>query len=227
MRRRVAVLARRAVSGRVKSRLSPALPPVLACALHAAMAADTLACVAAAEVDGRCVLWDGDATPDALAIAVPAGVREGRQAEGDLGVRLAAACAAGLEAPEDAVVLVGTDCPDLRPRHLAAAFMALADHDVVVGPSHDGGYWLIGLARPLPALFEDIPWGGPEVLARTLERAHHARLRVATLETLSDLDTPADLVRRVTDWLAAPAAERAPATAHALSTMGLLPPADD
>jgi glycosyltransferase A (GT-A) superfamily protein (DUF2064 family) len=185
------------------------------------MTADTLATVAAAEADGRSVLWDVPGADDAVPIDVPGGIREGVQSGANLGARLVAAFAARLAAPGDAAVIVGTDCPGLRPRHLAAAFTALGDHDVVLGPSRDGGYWLIGLSRPAPALFEGIAWGGPEVL----DGARRAGLRVAQLETLADVDVPEDLVRLVAEWLVAPAEKRASRTAHALERMGLLPSA--
>jgi rSAM/selenodomain-associated transferase 1 len=190
------------------------------------MTADTLATVAAAQAaDDRFVLWDVPGVDDAVPIQVPDGIREGAQSGADLGARLVAAFAARLAASGDAAVIVGTDCPGLRPPHLAAAFGALEDHDVVLGQSRDGGYWLIGLRRPAPTLFAGIAWGGPEVLAQTLDRARRAGLRVAQLETLADVDTPEDLVRLVAEWLVAPAEVRALETARALERMGLLPTA--
>jgi len=226
--RRVAVFARRAVAGRVKTRLSPALPPALACALHASMTADTLAAVAATDAE-RFILWDVPA-PDgagmsatvAMPIAVPSDVREGTQHGDGLGARLVTAFDA-LLSDAGAAVIVGTDCPDLRPRHIEAALAALAHHDLVLGPSRDGGYWLIGLSRRVPELFADIPWGTDAVFARTVERAAGANLRATRLEMLADVDTPEDLVRLVARWLVVPATQRAPETARALAAMGLLP----
>ena len=84
----------------------------------------------------------------------------------------------------------GPDNPGLSPAHLAAAAKALATAPAVIGPAADGGYWLLGLAAPLPGLFEDIDWGTGTVFAQTL-----AKLPAGTprLETLADLDTPEDL----------------------------------
>jgi len=226
VRRRVAVLARRAVTGRVKTRLSPALPAALACELHAALTADTLATVASAvTADERFILWDAPVSHGATAIDVPAGIREGTQSDGDLGARLAAAFDELLHGA-DAVVVVGTDCPDLRARHLEDAFAALAHHDLVLGPSRDGGYWLVGLTRRAPELFADIPWGTDTVFARTVERAAGAGLAASRLEMLSDIDTPEDLVRLIARWLVDPAA-RSAATARALERIGLLPGGPD
>jgi len=223
--RRVAVLARRAVTGRVKTRLSPALPAALACELHAAMTSDTLATIAAVSADERFVLWDAPASNDATSIDVPAGIGEGTQGDGDLGARLAAAFEELLRGA-DAVVIVGTDCPDLRARHLEDAFAALARHDLVLGPRRDGGYWLVGLTRRAPELFADIPWGTDTVFARTVERAADAGLPTSRLEMLSDIDTPEDLVRLIGRWLVDPAARTAK-TARALERIGLLPGGKD
>jgi len=214
------------VTGRVKTRLSPALPATLACELHAAMTADTLATVASTvTADERCILWDGPASRDATSIEVPAAIREGAQSDGDLGARLAAAFDELFDGA-DAVVIVGTDCPDLRARHLDDAFAALAHHDLVLGPSRDGGYWLVGLTRRTPEMFADIPWGTDTVFARTVERAAGVGLPASRLEMLSDLDTPDDLVRLIARWLVDPAA-RAAATARALERIGLLPGGTD
>jgi rSAM/selenodomain-associated transferase 1 len=131
------------------------------------------------------------------------------QGPGDLGARLAAATAIadGGEEGVGSVVVVGSDCPFLRPRHLRAAVRALSDtqegggeedeeeggHDLVLGPATDGGYWLIGLRRPCPALFRDVDWGTSRVLNQTLARAESLGLKVKLLEALSDMDRPQDL----------------------------------
>lgn len=230
---RLGVFARWPRPGVVKTRLSPALPPELACALHVALVADTLATAAAAGARESFVLWadaprgtvPGTRLEAPAGIVLPAGMRAGAQSGGTLGDRLDTAFDALLAARARAVV-IGTDCPGLRPRHLRDAFEALASNDAVLGPARDGGYWLIGLRVRAPALFEGVAWGTDAVLAQTLERAGRARLSVATLETLDDLDTPSDLARLVARGLAEPEAVP-PATREALAAMGLLPGAAD
>ena len=69
-----------------------------------------------------------------------------------------------------AVVLIGSDCPEFDPGYLEAAFAALAQQDAVLGPAVDGGYLLIGLRAAPALLFEDIAWGTPQVLAVTRDR---------------------------------------------------------
>lgn len=112
------------------------------------------------------------------------------QGPGDLGARMGRILAA---LPPGPVVIVGSDIPDIGPAQITAAFRKLGDHDWVIGPAGDGGYWLIG-ARRRPNLrlpFAGVRWGGPHARADTL--AGLRGLRVAELEELSDVDDGADL----------------------------------
>lgn len=219
---RLALFARPPVAGRVKTRLSPALPPRLACDLYAALLGDALEALGAARAAERFVYWSEDA-PEAATVALPPGVAARRQAGGDLGSRLAAAFAELLPAPGDRAAIVGADCPELRAAHLERAIEALGAHDAALGPAADGGYWIVALARPAPALFAGVAWGTDRVLAQTLERARAAGRRVALLETLADLDTPADLARCAARAAVAPAGT-SPRLAAALRALGLAPP---
>jgi nucleoside-diphosphate-sugar epimerase len=115
------------------------------------------------------------------------------QGDGDLGERLARASGEALAAGVRRVVVIGSDCPGLEARHLAAAFDALQEQDVVIGPAADGGYYLIGLRGPAPSLFENIAWGTSRVAAQTLATAARQTLRVRQLEVLGDVDRPEDL----------------------------------
>ena len=191
----IVVFARWPEPGRVKTRLVPPLTPVEACDLHRALVAAALAAAAGAPASTRTIAWaDAPAAPAAPAgVAIPSGFAVRDQGHGDLGARLERVFADLLAAPGARVVVVGADCPDLGALQITRAFAALASHDLVLGPARDGGYYLIGLARPEPRLFHGIEWGTDRVLAQTLERA--AGLTVARLEVLDDLDTPADLAR--------------------------------
>jgi hypothetical protein len=120
-------------------------------------------------------------------------------------------------------VIVGSDCPAQQAAALDAAFAALETHDAVVGPARDGGYWLLGLARSAPELLRDMPWSTDAVCATTLARAAALGLRVARLETLADLDTPADLAALVGECARGRADACGPHTREALRGMGLLP----
>lgn len=117
------------------------------------------------------------------------------QPSGDLGQRLRQGIGRALARGFPAVFAIGGDCPDLGPADFERGREALlSGADVVLGPTEDGGYYLIGMRRELPALFEDIPWSTPETLGATLERAREAGLRHALLAPRRDLDEPEDLV---------------------------------
>jgi rSAM/selenodomain-associated transferase 1 len=93
------------------------------------------------------------------------------------------------------VILIGSDSPDLPGAFLHNAFAELRTHDVVLGPSSDGGYYLIGFRDTtfLPSVFEGIHWSNPTVLQETVEKIHHEKHRLSLLPVWSDIDTIIDL----------------------------------
>lgn len=118
------------------------------------------------------------------------------QAAGDLGQRMFKAIQAASDRGARRVVLVGTDIPGLTAASLLTAFDALISHDLVLGPSIDGGYWLVGMTRPVN-IFDGIVWGTPQVLEKTLALARRNGMQPYLLDPLSDLDTPGDLMREM------------------------------
>jgi rSAM/selenodomain-associated transferase 1 len=183
--------------GRVKTRLAPMLGEARCASLQAALIVLTVAVAASVSPRATVVAFDPPDALDEIARLLPRGVVLVPQRGGHLGERLAAAVADVHAAFQGPLAVVGTDIPLLEARHLQAAFEALAaGDDVVLGPAHDGGYYLAGTTRPRPALF-DIPpclWGGPEVLSATTARLAAEGLRCHLLEELRDLDTPEDAV---------------------------------
>lgn len=117
------------------------------------------------------------------------------QAGRDLGERMANAMASAFELGADQAVLVGSDIPDLEAGHISEAFSALAKADAVLGPSADGGYWLVGgkKDRFRARLFEKMAWGSDRVFRDTVSRAQALGLTLAPLAQLQDVDTAADL----------------------------------
>lgn len=213
---RIAVFARRPLEGRVKTRLSPALPTRLAVALYNGMLRDSLNAAEKCGADERWLFWAEPVGPS----FAPRGWHENFQPEGDLGARLEHAFDS-LFTPRSRAVIMGVDCPRLDSARLHAAFAALDHADVVLGPATDGGYTLIGLSAPAPGLFRGVKWSTDAVLAQTLAIARDLKLRVETLPPLEDIDTPDDLARLVAALAFAPVA---PNTSRALASMGLLPP---
>jgi uncharacterized protein len=109
-----------------------------------------------------------------------------------LGARLIHAFAREFAAGAGRVVIVGSDCPAVHRRIIRAAFTALGTHDVVLGPALDGGYYLIGLAAPRPALFRAVAWSTAAVARETRARAGALGLSCRLLRPLRDVDTVRD-----------------------------------
>lgn len=114
------------------------------------------------------------------------------QVGASLGARLVTAFAGEFAAGARRVVIIGSDCPGVDGRLVRAAFAALGRHDVVLGPARDGGYYLIGLAAPRPALFRGIAWSTPVVAVETRARARALGLSCHLLRRLRDVDTARD-----------------------------------
>ncbi|MBI4456196.1 MAG: TIGR04282 family arsenosugar biosynthesis glycosyltransferase [Acidobacteria bacterium] len=117
------------------------------------------------------------------------------QAPGDLGRRMQAAAEHLFDLRHDAVIFLGSDTPHLDPKLLFQAIDSLQDYEVVIGPSQDGGYYLLALKQPHQKLFRNINWGSEKVLSETLERLRRRKTSFALLEESFDLDRPSDLKR--------------------------------
>lgn len=115
------------------------------------------------------------------------------QESGDLGARLRHAFEVHFADSSLPAMAIGADAPDLGASTIDAATRALENAPVVLGPALDGGYYLLGLTRPHPELFEDIPWSSPDVFQVTLDICKQLHLEVVKLRTLRDLDTADDL----------------------------------
>lgn len=115
------------------------------------------------------------------------------QGQGDLGERMLRATSEALGTGMDAVVVIGADCPELDAALIERAFDSLRTHPVVFGPAKDGGYYLVGLRQPLPALFQGIAWSTASVLVDSIARARQVGIEPCLLPELSDVDEPADL----------------------------------
>lgn len=113
-----------------------------------------------------------------------------KQGNGDLGARMRRAIA-GL--PPGPVVLIGTDIPTISRSHIARAFRALGESDVVFGPAHDGGYWLVGMKnrKPLAQAFAHVRWSTASALSDTLRNL--TTFKVTQIDQLNDVDTLQDL----------------------------------
>ncbi len=190
---RLLVFGRAPVAGQVKTRLIPALGAEGAARLHRQLTEDIVERLCASGLVAV-ELW---VTPDpshpcfarlAARCVLDVYVQQGE----DLGTRLAHAARSALTRA-DAVILIGTDCPDLSPNYLGAAIARLEHEDAVLGPALDGGYVLLGMRRTADALFERVPWGSDRVAEITGLRLDALGWRWSRLQPLRDIDHPDDL----------------------------------
>lgn len=188
---RIIVFLRAPQPGFVKTRLAAAIGAEAACAAYRQMVEQVLPVVRAVRLPTELRFTPDDAREEIKAWAAP-GWETQPQGAGDLGARLTRAFEAAFASGASRAIVIGTDCPSLAASDLRAADRALRRCDLVVGPAADGGYWLIGLCRPAPGLFDAVPWSTDQVLGVTLHKARQLRLSVELLRILEDIDTAED-----------------------------------
>lgn len=191
----VAVFAKAPVPGTVKTRLAGLLGAEGAAELHAGLVRHALATAAASGV-GPVELWcaPDDGHEFFARCAADFGARLRVQRGADLGARMSAAFDDAFNAGR-ALMIIGSDCPALTPAALCAAAAALGSHDVAIAPAEDGGYVLLVMARPVPAIFADIAWGSAAVMRQTRERLAQAGVAWKELAASWDVDRPEDYAR--------------------------------
>lgn len=182
---RIQILSKWPVAGRVKTRL--AISADLAAEMQRALL--KYLCAEAGKVDSDFQLWLDEipgSSPDFHCRHLRL------QKHGDLGERMAHTADRALMQGR-ASLLIGSDCPALDSVYLQKACHALAENEFVLAPARDGGYALLGLRHPLPALFENMPWSRPQVAAITLERLAQVGARYQLLDEVRDIDELSDL----------------------------------
>ncbi|MBW0174963.1 MAG: TIGR04282 family arsenosugar biosynthesis glycosyltransferase [Vulcanococcus sp.] len=202
-RGQLVVLARWPAPGRCKQRLAASCGSSrLAAAMQRRLSWHTLhtAAAAAQRCGAELLLSASGLGPralrrwgDQLQRSLPVPLHWALQPGGNLGCRMHRQLQQGFVQGFEQVVLIGSDLPDLHSADLEQAFALLEQHDLVLGPAADGGYWLIGLTRQgfqrsSAALFSGIPWSSDQVLSLSLERAAQRELTVGQLRQQSDLD---------------------------------------
>lgn len=210
----ILVMAKAPMAGQVKTRLTALLGPTGCAELQARLLVGTVAVARQVAPTSTFLAVEPPGKIAGLRALVGPQVHLLAQHGEDLGQRMARAVEQVLRASSGPILVIGTDAPTLTPRLLADAAKLLAEgYDAVFGPALDGGYYLAGLVRSEPAVFDIDPglWGGPRVLAASLAAAQRLGWRVALLPTLIDLDTPGDarklradplLPRMISDLLA-------------------------
>ncbi len=190
------IFAKEPVPGQVKTRLTPPLRPEAACRLYHCFLEDILEEVTRLPGMEMALAYAPADAGNFFRKLAPAAMRLIPQEGQNLGERLAGAFDWGFAAGFQTILLRGSDTPDLPGAFILEAREKLAagPAQVVLGPSLDGGYYLIGLKAPCPDLFAGLAWSTDAILAQTLSRALELTLEVHLLPCWPDIDTYADLV---------------------------------
>ena len=189
------IFAKEPRPGQVKTRLSPPLSPEAAAQLYHGFILDILDEMVRAPEVRLAVAFSPPSALDFFRRIAPPGTNLFPQEGADLGDRMARAFARSFAADFGPVLLRGSDVPDLPAAVVseARAVLTAGQAQVVLGPATDGGYHLVGLTEPQPALFKGPAWSSSTVLTDTLHLARHLGLRVHLLPPWPDIDTYDDL----------------------------------
>jgi rSAM/selenodomain-associated transferase 1 len=216
----IVVMAREPLPGSTKTRLAAALGDRAAAALYEAFLLDTLATCGC--VDARLLVsyapdspgaarYFRDIVPEAMLVAQP---------DAPFGARLASAMQSAFDNGYERVAIIGSDIPHMESVWLDDAFASLDDHDVALGPTQDGGYYLLALRTPEPRLFDDIEWSSGRELGQTRICAGQLGLRVKDVDRTFDIDNIADL-SALQELIRAKGADACPRTAAAFARLNL------
>jgi rSAM/selenodomain-associated transferase 1 len=189
------IMAKEPAVGRTKTRLCPPLTPIEAASLYTALLRDTIALGERVENVQLAIAVTPPQASGYFRQITPMGTLILPVACADIGECLSRVQSSLLAAGHPKVIALNSDGPTLPPTYLRQAIVQLDSTDVVLGPSDDGGYYLIGLKQPHPELFDGIAWSTDQVMDQTRARARDLRLVVAELPPWYDVDTADDLAR--------------------------------
>lgn len=189
------IFAKAPVPGYVKTRLQTHLSPEECAQLHSSFIIDTIGVAKMVEETDIFLSCHPDINdPFFQKVATEFEVRLAPQNGNDLGERMANAIKEALLTGHKKVIIIGSDSPDLPPEYIQEGFKRLDSSDMVIGPSTDGGYYLIGGRKELP-VFDGITWSNREVFEKTLKKAGENNLIFSVLNEWYDIDTWEDLQR--------------------------------
>ena len=188
------VMAKYWTPGQVKTRLGRCLGMHRAAEVHRLFVQCLLRHLGGkGEWEGCLVVWPPQRLPEMEAAVAGSSWLVVPQSEGDLGAKMRAFVQQQFRQGKGPVVLLGADVPDLPREHIRQAFRLLESHTAVLGPSHDGGYYLLGLSRDVPELFQQIAWGTSQVWEQSVARLRQAGVPWVALPPWPDVDYLDDL----------------------------------
>lgn len=191
------IFAREPKQGKVKTRLSKNLSSYNVLDLYKAFIKDVLHIASQVKCEQRFIFYSGHGAQLPFLNKYKRKFLLRRQTGEDLGVRMFRAIKRCHEDRFNKTIIIGTDCLSLTPGEIDIAFKKLDEHDCVIGPSKDGGYYLIGMREPNNAFFNGIKWSTSSVLKETLKRLRRLNKKVYLLQKHEDIDT-IDHLRKLT-----------------------------
>ncbi len=198
MRSALIVFAKRPTAGTVKTRLTTLLTPEEAAYLYEAFLKDALLQYTTLEVDVR--LYFGPPEGPVAEGLIPEGVSRHLQQGPGLGARMKVAFVESFAAGYERLVVIGTDHPTLPSAYITQAFQALTEPgSICIGPSEDGGFYLLGMNNFYPELFHDMRYSHEEVFTQTLQRGGNTGAQLSILPPWYDVDTPESLLQLIDD----------------------------
>ena len=189
------VMAKAPIPGAVKTRLIPFLSPEEAAELARALLVDQLLHLSAIDNADCYLAFSPEEAAAMMRGLAPERFELFSQNDGDLGARMKNIFTKLFAKGHRQVVLIGADLPPVPLNYFSKAFVCLSDTEqcAVLGPSQDGGYYLIGLNRDQPALFDQMTWSHDQVLTQTLARLISLDIKSRLLPTWRDIDTIDDV----------------------------------
>lgn len=196
----IVIFAKYPEPGKVKTRLAATISDQLAADFHRLALLTTVERMSAYATTALrkinvIVAYAPDNAAEAFASMLPKTVDLTPQGEGDLGQRLRRIMTRSFDHSPGPLLFLGADSPTLPVNYLDQAYDALQSHDTVVGPSEDGGYYLIGMNRAHNILFQDIDWSTDAVTRQTRERARSGKLKLMEIDAWYDVDHGSDVMR--------------------------------
>lgn len=192
LNRALIIFVRQPVPGKVKTRLAKTTGDEKALEIYRDLLAHTRSITKALDCDKYVFYADGIAENDLWENDL---YRKHLQTGNDLGERMLRAFKMLFEQGYTSLCIIGSDCFELTANIIGQAFDFLKEAEVVIGPSNDGGYYLLGLTRLQPALFTHIDWSTPQVLHQTVNKCHAGGLAYLLLPALDDIDEEGDWLR--------------------------------
>ncbi len=191
----VIIFAKYPAYGKVKTRLSETLGVEFAVRFYKAMAEHTFQiCLMLPKNKYDIFLfYEKSEQSESVKSWIPSEFSVHLQEGSDLGEKMKAAFNRMFEKGYKKVTIIGTDCPELNTKILLKSFEELSDNSIIIGPSADGGYYLMGMNKFYPFLFDDIEWSSTRVFDDTLKKVKENNLHVYMLPGLIDIDTEKDL----------------------------------